>query len=261
MRVHLAPLLAVLDPDLTRHRRADCNSPSRRRVSTASPGSARGRQGRRDSEQEESAFDILASERGFLAFEQWYRRVLATSAGASAQRDLGVLWPQVYCPPTALHEHAFLELLRWFADCSDSEAFDLFDLLDNTLMGALALPQVYRSVCLVAALGSRQLTKFLFFHSTWLFNTMSCGCLGAPKDRLSWPRLLTLLRLLGAPCHLISRVSLEHGVESLLNYDQFLDVTFAVLWQLDRGAEFGESTVIHESERSGRVRSRACVVS
>lgn len=222
----------------------------------------------RDSNLEDStAFDLLHSEKGFCAFEQWYRRVLASGSGSAVQlrpkTDVGRLWPQLFCPPNAVHEHAFMELLRAFAECSDSEALDFFDLLDADYTGMLGLPQVYIAICLVAALGSRQLTKLLYFHSTRLFAILAKGCrLSAEPGRVAWPRVLMLLRLLGASSHLVSRVGAEYGVVPLaqLNYDEFLEVMHAVVTQLDSGAEFGESTVINESDRLGGVRSRSCVL-
>jgi len=162
-----------------------------------------------------------------------------------------------------LHEHAFLELLRTFVECTDSEAFDLFDILDCEFLGMLGVSQVYLAVCLVAAMGSRQLTKFLFFHSSHIFATLSKGCLlTAGPDRVAWPRIVTLLRLFGVPGHLISRASHENELEplALLKYEAFLDVLYPLVVQLDRGAEFGESTMIIESDRGGHARSRTCTL-
>merc|ERR1719453_832591 len=116
-------------------------------------------------------------------------------------------------------------------------------------------------MCLVAALGSRQLLKFLYFHSTRLFGVLTKGCPGVAPERVAWPRLLLLLRLLGAPCYLVSRTGIEAGVASSaigdgLTYDEFLEVMFPIMAQLDRGAEVCESTVINESDRMVHVRSR-----
>jgi len=292
MRIHIPRLLAVLDPEATRQRRMGAASPigsarstgsgrqdvgrdgegvPRQRPAAAVPESARlgARPPPAKSEDEEppTAFDLLHTERGFNAFEAWYRRVLASGAGASAppapRPELGLLWPQAFCPPSALHEHAFVELLRVFAECAESEAFDFFDLLDYRFLGMLGLPQIYLAVCLIAALGSRQLTKFLYFHSNRLFEMLAEGCVDAAPERVSWPRVLMLLRLLGAPGHLVSRVAEENHVENLaqLNYDEFVEVLFPIMVQLDRGAEFGESTVIHENYKVGHVRqSRMCTI-
>jgi len=216
-----------------------------------------------------TAFDLLHTEPGFTAFEQWFRRLCASGSCAGAavapHTDLGNLWSQAFCPPTALHEYAFMELLRAFAECSDSEAQDFFDLLDCDFLGMLSLPQVYLAMCLVAAQGSRQLLKFLYFHSTRLFAVLTKGCPSSAAERVSWPRLLVLLRLLGAPGHLVSQIGAEAGVSSSaigdgLTYDEFLEVMFPVLAQLDRGAEVGESIVINESDRMVHVRSRMCTI-
>jgi len=219
--------------------------------------------------QERSAFDMLHTEQGFAAFEQWYRRAFANSscvaANAAPLTDLGFLWPQAFCPPSALHEYAFMELLKAFAECSDSEALDFFDLLDCDFLGMLTLPQVYLGICLVAALGSHQLLKFLYFHSTRLFGVLDKGSPGMAAERVSWPRLLVLLRLLGAPSYLVSRIGTEAGISSAaigdgLTYDEFLEVMFPIMAQLDRGAEYGESTVINENGSVAHVRSRTCEI-
>jgi len=214
-----------------------------------------------------SPFDMLYTEKGFLAFENWYRRLLANSHAASMpaapRPELGFLWPQVFCPPSALHEHAFAELLRAFAECSESEAVDLFELLDHDFRGMLSVSQVYLAICLLAALGCRQLTKFLYFHSTILFGMLSKGCrFSAAPGRVTWARMLVLLRLLGTPGHLISKVGIDHGMTPLaqLTHDQFLDVIFPIMVELDRGTETGEITVINENDRTGPVRSRMCAV-
>jgi len=177
--------------------------------------------------------------------------------------DLGLWWPQAHCPPTALHEHAFAELLRAFAECTDGEAMDFFDLLDHDFLGALSTQQVYIAICLVAAIGSRQLTKFFYFHSTRIFGMLAKGCrFSAEEGCVAWPKLLMLLRLLGAPGHLISRVSTEHGVTPLsrLKYESFLEIVFPIVVQLDQGADVGEITVINEVDRHGHVRSKMCTI-
>lgn len=220
-----------------------------------------------------SAFDLLHTERGFLAFEQWYQRTLAISLGATASNlpvdQLGMLWPQTFCPPNALHENAFAEMLRTFADCTDGEVFDFFDILDPECLGCLGYAQTYFAMCVVAAMSSRQLRKFLYFHSTRLFTILSRGCqLDALPGSVSWARLLMFLRLLGAPSHLISRVIIEHGVAQLaqITYEEFLEITYMVVAELDRGAECGEITVINEGDRMGdkmqknTVRSRMCAI-
>jgi len=220
-----------------------------------------------------SAFDLLHTERGFMAFEHWYQRILASSPGATAPNlpadQLGMLWPQTFYPPNALHEHAFAELLRVFAECTDGEVFDFFDILDHECLGYLGYAQTYFAMCLIAAMSSRQLTKFLYFHSTHLFNILSKGCqLKTPPGNVAWSRLLTFLRLLGAPSHLISRVTIERGVAQLaqIAYEEYLEITYLVVAELDRGTECGEITVINESDRMGdkmqknTVRSRMCAI-
>jgi hypothetical protein len=289
MRVRNNVLLAVLDPEGKNPKRFVEPSPrGSARSSSSRPGVGSvigygaGRAGasaklglRQEASKGENeapdctAFDLLHTEHGFIAFEHWYRKVLATGAGnASASescKDTGLQWTQVYCPPSLLHEYAFMELLRTFVECSDSEAFDFFDILDCEFLGMLGAPQVYLAVCLVAALGSRQLKNFLFYHSSRLFKMLVKGCPETSPERVSWPKLHLLLRLLGAPGHLVFRISSDHDVPSVLcsdglTYDHFLKVLFPIFVQLDRGAEIGESTVINESDRMVQVRSRACVI-
>mmetsp|Transcript_75920 Transcript_75920/g.176074 ORF Transcript_75920/g.176074 Transcript_75920/m.176074 type:complete len:296 (-) Transcript_75920:126-1013(-) len=294
MRILEKRFLAVLDPEATRLRRHAGPSPisSARSTQSGRQGPASGGCGagagetaarsaravvpctQKELELEEcSAFDLLHTERGFVAFEQWYQRVLAGCPGAHSPAlppsELGLLWPQVFCPPNALHDHAFMELLRAFAECTDGEAFDFFDLLNHDYLGYLGYPQVYLAMCLIAAMSSRQLTKFLYFHSTRLFGILAKGCrFDASPGYVAWPRLLTLLRLLGAPSHLVSRIGVEHGVVPLtqLSYEDFLEVMYAVAVELDRGVECGEITVINENDRMGNfqlmnnARSRTCCI-
>jgi len=236
--------------------------------SSAAPAGNGGGGGGRDVDPEEcTPFDLLHTEKGFVAFEHWYRRALSTSSAsgmpATPRPEVGLLWPQVFCPPNALHEHAFIELMRAFADCTDSEALDFFDLLDHDFHGTLGLPQVYIAICLVAALGCRQLTKFIYFHSTRLFGILAKGCrFSAAPNRVTWARLMMLLRLLGTPGHLISKVCVEHGMTPLaqLKYDDFLDIIFPIMVQLDRGTDIGEITVINEHDRTATVRSKMCTL-
>mmetsp|Transcript_102785 Transcript_102785/g.299791 ORF Transcript_102785/g.299791 Transcript_102785/m.299791 type:complete len:296 (-) Transcript_102785:91-978(-) len=294
MRVLEKRFFALLDPESTRLRRHGGPSPissarsttSGRQVSgSAGCGNGAGDgtvksarsvapcPGKEPDPDECSAFDLLHTEKGFVAFEQWYQRVLANCAGgltsSAPPAELGLLWPQAFCPPNALHEHAFTELLRAFAECTDGEACDFFDLLNYDCQGYLGYAQVYLAICLIAAMASRQLTKCLYFHSTRLFGVLAKGCrFDAPPDYVTWPRLLALIRLLGAPSHLISRAGAECGVAPLaqLTYEEFLEIMYPVVVELDRGLECGEITVINENDRMGsfqlmnNVRSRTCQI-
>lgn len=262
MRVYTKSLLAVLDPESARARsRAGgvtlhAAAALLRRPADSGEGS-----------DECSPFDLLHTERGFAAFDHWLRRVLASTAAASAERwppaELGILWPQAFCPPTALHEHAFLELVRAFAECSDSEALDLFDILDHDFLGMLGPAQAYLAMCLIAALGSHQLTKFLYFHSSRLFGVLAKGCMSSAPDHVSWARLLVLLRVLGAPVPASSASPTAGAAPATktLKYDDFLEVMFPIVVQLDRGGGVGESTVINDGDdRIGSARSRTCAI-
>lgn len=212
-----------------------------------------------------TAWDLVHTERGFLSFEQWYWRLLPVCVARpqAAQSVLGILGPQASCPPSAVHEHAFAEIVRAFADCSESEAMDLFDLLDQDLHGMVNIRQVYMAVCLLTALACRRLTRFLFLHSTLLFGMMcgSCRQNSAP-DRVTWAKVLVLLRLWGTPSRLLSKAFVDYEVTPLtpLSHGDFLDITFPVAQELDRGANTGEVTVINEHERAATVRSRMCVL-
>lgn len=298
MRVLPSRLLAVLDPEATRQRSGSKAGPSplgsARSTGSNRPGVASvpvlsanrvADAARRSSattveqcstvsdNDECSAFDLLHTEKGCVAFEQWYQRILTNGSAAKAaalpRLELGLMWPQAFCPQNALHEHAFMELIRVFVECSDSEAFDLFDIMDHDYLGFLGYAQVYISICLVAALGSRQLTKFFYFHSTRVFGILSRGCrVSSAPGCISWPRLLLFLRLLGAQGSLISRVGTENGITPLaqLDYEDFLETVYPIVVELDRGGEFGEITVINESDKIGNVqlmsnvRSRACAI-
>lgn len=298
MRVHIDRLLALIDPESTLHRRLSTTSTVNSARSTSSGygpallGSRGGRgaqmQGGSDvsrcgkvSEptrlstpgsaktpvaEEPTVFELLHTERGFAFFNQWYRRLLASGGQttiATPQPCLGALWSQAFCPQLALHDFAFAEFLRTFVECSDSEAFDLFDLLDDKFLGMLGLEQIYLAICLVAALGSRQLTKFLYFHSTRLFSLLEKGSVGSAQiGCVALPRLVTLLRLLGAPTHLILRTSAESGLDmtAQLRYDGFLEVVFPIVEVLDRGFVFGESAVINEHDQLMNARSRTCTI-
>lgn len=275
MRVLEERLFAILDPESTRLRRhggpgqiCSARSSSARQMPSAyghetldsAVKSARAACGPVKELADFTAFELLQTERGFVAFQQWYQRVLANIPGAAVApsyagappRELDVLWPQAACPPHALHDQAFLEVLRAFADCTDSEGFDFFDLLDQHSQGYLRYAQVYLAICLIAAIASRQLMKFLYFHSNRVFKILDQGCmLEAPHGHVFWPRLLKLLRLLGAPGHLISDVAEEHGVAPLahLTYEDFMEVTYHVFKEMDRGSSVGVTSVM-EGERA-----------
>lgn len=226
----------------------------------------------KDSDGDESAFDLMHTERGFASFEAWFKRIVAAGpsigngvAHCAPRQDMNFVWPVAYCPPDALHEHAFMELVRAFADCSDSEVWDLFDLLDHDFQSFLGFPEVYVAMCLLSAIGCRQLAKFFYFHNRRLFGMLTKGCrLSAAPAHVSWPRLVVLLRLIGASGPLISRLSAEFGLEPLaqLPFEQYQEVAFAVAAQLDRQSGHGDSTVINENEneRMGQVRSRTCTM-
>lgn len=219
--------------------------------------------------EDSSAFDLLHTSRGFAAFEQWYKRIISSSACAPSLKqppsDLGGLWPQAFCPPNALPEYAFLELVRAFAECTDSEAFDFFDLMDYRFVGALDFKQVYFAVCILAASGCRQSTKLLYLHSRRIFAMLAEGRVGGSSGKVTWPRLLALLRLLGATSLVVSRACTECGVAFLsrdLTYQEFLDVTYSVLSQLDKGANNQENSnvVAGENDRPESARSKMCTL-
>eukprot|EP00927_Polykrikos_kofoidii_P065487 TRINITY_DN61239_c0_g1_i1.p1 TRINITY_DN61239_c0_g1~~TRINITY_DN61239_c0_g1_i1.p1 ORF type:complete len:268 (-),score=35.49 TRINITY_DN61239_c0_g1_i1:16-819(-) len=219
---------------------------------------------------ERSTFDMMHCEKGFNAFDQWYKRVLASVAsgqggcfGFDGLADAPPFWNQIYCPPNLLHEHAWVELLRTFVDCSDSEAYDFFDILDSESLAMIGMPQVYVGMCLIAALGSRQLTKFLYFHSTRMYKMLAVGCrLLAPPGCVTWPKLVSFLRIIGTPGYLISRAFVENNLSPLANikYEEFLDVIYPIAVHLDGGSEIAETTHINESERVDNIKSRMCTV-
>mmetsp|Transcript_28656 Transcript_28656/g.66063 ORF Transcript_28656/g.66063 Transcript_28656/m.66063 type:complete len:273 (+) Transcript_28656:53-871(+) len=271
MRVHVGRLLAVLEPDQSKPTRLGPSSPAAASRTIGRPGGIaqpdrEGSNKRAEATANLSAFDLLHTARGFSAFEQWYKRTLSastvTQTSSTPRPELGILWSQCFCFPNALHEQAFLELLRVFAECSDSEAYDFFDILDSHFLGMLGLQQVYLAMCLVAAIGCSQVTKFLYFHSSWIFTTLAAGSIEAPAEQVSWPRILTLLRLLGAPCAVVTKVCAENGIHGPLadlDYETFMAVLFPIAVQLDRGVRSQQGALVQNSA-AGIDRSRLCVV-
>lgn len=214
--------------------------------------------------EERTAFDLLHTGKGFMLFNQWYYRMITrnTQTITAPPPCLGSTWSQAFCPRLGLHDFAFVEFIRTFVDCSDSEAFDLFDLLDYRLLGILEFRPVYLAICLVAALGSHQLTKFLYFHSSFFFNLLAEGSVATKSGCIALPRLITFLRILGAPTHLILRMIPTEGSEPMaqFRYEQFLEVSFLVMKELDQGSVFGASSVINEPDRSALTRSKVCTI-
>jgi len=207
-------------------------------------------------------FELLHTPNGFASFEQWYKKLLPSKVAEDytaegPRQELGFLWPQLFCPPTALPEHAFSE-------CSEGEALDFFDLLDGDLQGMLSFEQVYLGICLVAALGCKQLTKFLYMHSSQFFQLLAKGCrCCAKEDTITWARLLTLLRLLGVSGAVLSGIVSRQKLTSPraeVKYHQFCAILLPIAMEMDRGGNPPESTVIHEKEKIVAVRSKTCVV-
>jgi len=216
-----------------------------------------------------STYDLLHTEKGFQRFENWYQSVLKAGHGLShptlPSRDLGALWPQALCTPGALHQHAFMELIRCVADAPDGKLMDFFDIMDCDALGAISLQQVYLSMCIVAATGSRQLLKLLHMHSTQLFGILCRGCcLYAAPERVTWCHMIKFLRLVGATVMHISDVSEEFCVlpHSQLSYEEFLPISFAVFEQLDRGPDPCENavTVLYDPEQDAAIKSKTCAI-
>ncbi|CAJ1350128.1 unnamed protein product [Effrenium voratum] len=121
-------------------------------------------------ESEETAYELLHKEQGFEAFRSWYLQQLQHS---ECRPDLGLFFPQASAFPGTVHEYAFMDFLRLFLECSDAEALNFFRLLDANMLGALKFQQIYLAIVLISALASRQLTKCLYLHSRWLFDTIT----------------------------------------------------------------------------------------
>ncbi|CAL1169163.1 unnamed protein product [Cladocopium goreaui] len=227
--------------------------------------------GTSDSE-ERAAYDLLHKEQGFQAFRSWYLQQLrqtqpetpdvgsARSMG-SVEDAVGLCFQAVPIPGT-INEYAFMDFLRLFLNCSDAEAFNFFRLLDASMLGALKFQQVYLATVLVSALSSRQLTKCLYLHSRWLFETMTVEPLqgqGGPR-LLPWPRLQSLFQLLGANWIFVSRncpLTLGFSPQTHLTHDEFVEVLFCVLAQLDKDAVAKDAQVIRPART---VKSKACTV-
>eukprot|EP00438_Fugacium_kawagutii_P005460 Skav215029 [mRNA] locus=scaffold966:534535:552062:- [translate_table: standard] len=131
-----------------------------------------------DSE-ERTAYDLLHKEQGFQAFRSWYFQQLRLGQPGDAVQD----------------------------GAAATAAFNFFRLLDASMLGALKFQQVYLATVLISAWSSRQLTKCLYLHSRWLFQTITeePPSRGAGVRRLPWPRLQSLFQLLGANWIFISR--------------------------------------------------------
>lgn len=213
--------------------------------------------------EDRTTFDLLHSEKGFSAFDAFFKRLLAgcvaPQAAFAPRQEYGWMLPQLFCPPTAVPEHAFLELMHLLADCTDSEASDLFDLLDYDFRGFLGLKQIYFAICMLAALDSKQSTKFLYYHASTLFAILARRCVSVAEERVCWSQLIVLFRVLGVPIHVVRACGRDAGFpDGELAFDGFLEVAFEVLLQLDRGGE--ESTVIQEKDRMDHVKSKLCVI-
>jgi len=282
MKVINSHLRAVLDPEAKSSRRGSDNPPTAlgprsfsiasiepvkssptRSQSTANLASVAPPAKEPDTAASEkaSSFDLLHTQSGFQNFERWYLKALNSSRAASIpQRPApDCWWPEAYCPPTALHEHAFLELMRVFTECAESDAMDFFDLLDYNFMGILGFSQIYIAMVLLAAMGSRQLTKFMYFHSSTLFAYLCKGCrFNAAPDCVTWARLLVLLRLLGVKGASLSEAGELHGMTPLSQIDatKFEEILFPLVLQLDRGIDIGEITVISECDRTSHVKAK-----
>lgn len=190
------------------------------------------------------------------------RSVGSGSVYGGYAEDLGLCFPQAIPIPGTINEYAFMDFLRLFLECSDAEAFNFFRLLDASMLGALKFQQVYLATVLVSALSSRQLTKCLYLHSRWLFETMTVEPLQGQGVRLlPWPCLQSLFQLLGANWIFVSRncpLTLGFSPQTHLTHDEFLEVLFCVLAQLDKDAVAKDPQVIRPTART--VKSKACTV-
>eukprot|EP00439_Symbiodinium_sp_Y106_P053917 s857_g7.t1 len=219
----------------------------------------------RESENEELvAFDLLHTEKGFQTFKQWYLRQLMNSAEGRTQRsgETG-LFPQAYCPAQAINEFAFQDYLQLFLQCSEAEALDFFGLLDGRMLGALTFQQIYLATLLIAAMSSRQLTRCLYMHSKWLFETLTGQ--SSHGHRVTWSRVKTLMQLLGASWYHISSScpgASEFIPSSKLSHEEFVEVLFAVLAPLDRGSlgQQPDTQVVRPLSKVPVQKSRACVL-
>lgn len=295
MRVNVGRLCAILDPEATRRRGASPISSARSTGSARhaavdsarSVGSGSGRlldsarsfaststkESMKDAADFEDVtlFDMLHTDRGFDAFQNWFKRALDSPASSSnftgpLRTELGLVFPLACCQPPAIPEYAFIEIMRTFTECTDDEAFDLFDLLDYDLVGALDIKKMYFGLTLLSAVGSRQCSKFFRVHSRMLFAMLTKGCPTMnpqSPEKVAWPRVIVLLRVLGVPEHLIARLGQDFAIKQLdeINYDTFTSLMYVMLTRLDRGVDFSETTVINETERMVNVnKSRSCAI-
>ena len=219
--------------------------------------------------EERAAYDLLHKEHGFQAFRSWYYQQLRGAPHRETPREffndareLGVCFPQAVAIPGTVNEYAFMDFLRMFLDCSDAEAFNFFRLLDASTLGALKFQQVYLATVLISALSSRQLTKCLYLHSRWLFETLTVEPKGNGVRLLPWPRLQSFVQLLGANWIFISRTCpmvMNFNTRTHLTHEEFVEVLFTVLAQLDKDTiANSDAQVIRPTARP--VKSKACVL-
>ncbi|CAE8716759.1 unnamed protein product, partial [Polarella glacialis] len=211
--------------------------------------------------QEASVFELLFfTERGFQAFQQFYQRAIPGYGAPEARgpkAELGFLWPQVHFHPHGLPEYAFMDFLRDFVNCTDGEALDFFEILDSDFLGVLSFQKVYAAVCIIAALSSRQLAKYVYMHSRHLYDLLSAG----GRTPLLWPKVQMLQLLLGAPLDLISRICEKKAPFAQLSRAEFDEAMFHVAAHLDRGgADPLAAEVINEMDRMGPVKSKLCTI-
>lgn len=281
MRVIPGRLLHILEEGAKTRRFHGPGSGRSSCTETRSEISRPGGLGHGSDSEERAAYDLLHKEQGFQAFRSWYLQQLrqtqpetprdvgsvastARSATGSARgvEDLGLCFPQAAPMPGTINEYAFMDFLRLFLNCSDAEAFNFFRLLDASMLGALKFQQVYLATLLVSALSCRQLTKCLYLHSRWLFETMTVEPLQGQGVRLlPWPRLQSLFQLLGANWIFVSRncpLTLGFNPQTYLTHDEFVEVLFCVLAELDKDAVAKDAQVIRPA--AGRVKSKACTL-
>ncbi|CAK9017187.1 unnamed protein product [Durusdinium trenchii] len=177
----------------------------------------------------------------------------------SAQ-ELGLFFPQAVPIPGTLDEYAFMDFLHLFLECSEAEAFSFFKLLDPSMLGALKFQQIYLATVLLSAMSSKQLTKCLYLHSRWLFNTITVEPSSGRPRRVAWPRLQSLFRLLGANWIFISRtypMASSFTPQTRLTHEEFVEALFAVLSSLDKD---GADAQVIRSRCPAPVKSKTCAV-
>lgn len=118
-------------------------------------------------------FEQLHTNRGLFSFQDWLRTMLIDERDrldsvCEAMQFLTLPSGD----PGLISEFQFLTVLRGFCDCSKSDAFDFFDLLDIECDGYIGFPEMYLAVCIIVAKACKYGRKLMYLHGAALLKTL-----------------------------------------------------------------------------------------